>query len=312
VIAIRIFDRSGDGGMWGAPYQMRMMPAGAGGMQPIRLAGAWRYRMGPTRPQPGQYPQRPREPRGPNHPFAPATLYNGLLCPMFPMAIRGVIWYQGESNTGRAFVYRSLFPDLIRQWRKGFDQPDLPFLYVQLANFLREQADPNEASTWAELREAQLMTLRVPHTAMAVTIDAGEADNIHPRDKQTVGRRLALAALAQVYGRDIVYSGPIFREAAFFGPKVRLRFDHVGGGLTTPGHAPLKGFVIAGEDRRFVEANAQIDGNTVVVWSVDVPEPVAVRYGWANNPPCNLYNAEGLPASPFRTDDWPGVTDTWR
>ena len=161
---------------------------------------------------------------------------------------------------------------------------------------------------WAELREAQLMALSLPNTGMAVTIDIGEAHDIHPQNKQEVGRRLGLAARRIAYGEKLVYSGPIYRSMEVEGNAIRLRFDHVGGGLAPKGGAPLKGFAIAGEDRKFVWADARIDGETVVVSSKDVPNPLAVRYAWAINPVCNLYNNEGLPASPFRTDSWPGIT----
>ncbi len=172
---------------------------------------------------------------------------------------------------------------------------------------MERKPEPTE-SAWAELREAQLLTLKtVPKTGMAVAIDIGEANDIHPRNKQDVGKRLALAALAIAYGQKIVYSGPIYRSMRIEGNKIRIFFDHVGSGLVAKGEK-LTGFAIAGEDRKFVWANAKIEGNTVVVWSEQVPKPVAVRYGWADNPDCNLYNKEGLPASPFRTDDWLGVT----
>jgi sialate O-acetylesterase len=229
-----------------------------------------------------------------------------MIAPLVPYAIKGVIWYQGESNVGRAYQYRKLFPALINSWRRAWGY-EFPFLFVQLANFLERKPEPTE-SAWAELREAQLLTLKtVPKTGMAVAIDIGEANDIHPRNKQDVGKRLALAALAIAYGQKIVYSGPIYRSMRIEGNKIRIFFDHVGSGLVAKGEK-LTGFAIAGEDRKFVWANAKIEGNTVVVWSEQVPKPVAVRYGWADNPDCNLYNKEGLPASPFRTDDWPGVT----
>ncbi|MFA0752919.1 MAG: hypothetical protein IMHGJWDQ_000683 [Candidatus Fervidibacter sp.] len=230
-----------------------------------------------------------------------------MVAPLIPYAIRGVIWYQGESNVGRAYQYRKLFPALIASWRKAWGQGDFPFLFVQLANYLPRRSEPSE-SAWAELREAQLLTFKtVPNTGMAVAIDIGEADDIHPRNKQDVGKRLALAALAIAYGQKIVWSGPIYRSMRIEGNRIRLFFDHVGSGLVAKGDK-LVGFAIAGKDRKFVWAKAEIEGDTVVVWSEQVPEPVAVRYGWADNPECNLYNREGLPASPFRTDDWPGVT----
>jgi len=249
----------------------------------------------------------PQQPQPPINNWTPTALFNAMVAPIIPYAIRGVIWYQGESNVGRAYQYRKLFPALINSWRRAWGQGDFPFLFVQLANYLERKPEPTE-SAWAELREAQLLTFKtVRNTGMAVAIDIGEANDIHPRNKQDVGKRLALAALAIAYGQKVVYSGPIYRSMRIEGDKIRLFFDHVGSGLVAKG-GELKGFAIAGEDRKFVWAKAKIEGNTVVVWSEQVPKPVAVRYAWADNPECNLYNKEGLPASPFRTDDWPGVT----
>jgi len=252
-------------------------------------------------------PRRPRAPFGPGNPHSPAGLYNAMIAPLIPYSIAGAIWYQGESNAGRAYQYRKLFPAMITNWRQDWGQGNFPFLFVQLANFMAVDPDPVD-SAWAELREAQLMTLASPNTGMAVIIDIGEANNIHPKNKQDVGKRLALWALAKTYGRRLVYSGPIYKSMRIEGNKIILDFEHVGGGLAADGDEPLKGFAIAGTDRKFVWANAKINGNTVVVSSDKVSEPAAVRYGWANNPVCNLYNKEGLPASPFRTDDWPGIT----
>ena len=230
-----------------------------------------------------------------------------MIMPLIPYAIRGAIWYQGESNAGRAYQYRTLFPAMINDWRRSWGQGDFPFLFVQLANFREIQPTPVD-STWAELREAQLMTLSLPKTAMAVIIDIGEADDIHPKNKQDVGHRLALGALAIAYNRDVTYPGPIYESMTVEGNKVRLSFKYIGGRLVANGDEKLKGFAIAGQDRKFVWAEAKIDGNTVVVWSDEVPQPVMVRYAWADNPVCNLYSKAGLPVSPFRTDDWPGIT----
>lgn len=253
-------------------------------------------------------PRRPRfqRPMGPDNQNSPSGLYNGMLAPIIPYGIAGVIWYQGESNASRAYQYRQLFPTMIKCWRDSWRQGDFPFLFVQLANFMKVVAEPTE-SEWAELREAQLMTLSLPRTGMAVIIDIGQADNIHPTNKQDVGKRLALWALAKTYGKDIVYSGPIYSSMDIKDNRIILHFKHTGGGLKAK-DGPLKGFAIAGADRKFVWADAKIEGDTVVVSSDKVKEPVAVRYAWANNPVCNLYNAEGLPASPFRTDIWPGLT----
>jgi sialate O-acetylesterase len=243
----------------------------------------------------------------PGVPGIPGWCYNAMIAPVVPYAIKGAIWYQGESNANRAYQYRSLFPALIKDWRRVWRQGDFPFLFVQLANF-RKVMDKPKQSNWAELREAQLMTLALPKTAMAVAIDIGEADDIHPANKQEVGRRLALGAMEVAYDKDLVHSGPLYDSMVVEGEKIRLRFKHTGSGLVANGGEPLKGFAIAGEDKKFVWADARIEGDEVEVSSRDVRNPVAVRYAWADNPVCNLYNKEGLPASPFRTDDWPGVT----
>jgi sialate O-acetylesterase len=252
-------------------------------------------------------PRRPRDPFGPGHPHSPSGLYNAMIAPVIPYGIQGAIWYQGESNAGRAYQYRKLFPAMIKNWRKDWEQGDFPFLFVQLANFRAVEPDPNE-SDWAELREAQLMTLAIPNAGMATIIDIGEANDIHPKNKQDVGKRLALWALAKTYGKEMVYSGPLYKSMEIKGHQIVLGFDHVGGGLVAGGGERLKGFAVAGADRKFIWADARIEGDRVVVGSDQVSEPVAVRYAWADNPVCNLYNREGLPASPFRTDQWPGVT----
>jgi len=251
-------------------------------------------------------PGRPWAPMGPDHPWRPAGLYNAMIAPLIPYGIKGAIWYQGESNAGRAYQYRKLFPAMIYDWRRSWGQGDFPFLFVQLANFMKIDPLPVE-SAWAELREAQLMTLSLPNTGMAVIIDIGETDDIHPRNKQDVGRRLALWALAKTYDDDIVYSGPIYKSMTVKKDRIVLRFDHVGDGLVAKG-GELKGFAVAGQDMKFVWADAEIKGNKVVVWSDKVLRPIAVRYAWSNNPVCNLYNEAGLPASPFRTDYWPATT----
>jgi len=247
-------------------------------------------------------PPAPPIPPIPGGRNTPTCLYNGMIRPLMPFAVRGVIWYQGEGNAGAAEQYRTLFPALIRSWRKDWGQGDFPFLFVQLANFKPIKDEPTE-SAWAELREAQLLTLSaVPNTGMAVAIDIGDVWNIHPLNKQDVGKRLALGALALAYSRDIVCSGPIYARMSREGSGIRLHFTHVGGGLVTKGDERLKGFAISGADGEFVWADAVIDGDTVVVRSDRVTAPADVRYAWADNPVCNLYNKAGLPASPFRTD----------
>jgi len=233
-------------------------------------------------------------------PGRPASLYNGMIAPILPYRIRGVLWYQGESNVDRPDEYLDLFSALISGWRADWGQGDFPFLFVQLANYLPGGVEPPD-SHWASLREVQRRTLAIPRTAMAVAIDLGEADNIHPKNKQDVGRRLALAARAVAYGEPIEYSGPIVQSAVLEGGRVRLSFDHVGSGLVARGDK-LIGFAVAGDDGTFVWADARIDGDSVLVWSDAVPKPRAVRYAWADNPDASLYNREGLPASPFHVE----------
>jgi sialate O-acetylesterase len=241
----------------------------------------------------------------PNHPWrpdpaswAPAALFNGMVAPVTPYTIKGVIWYQGESNSRLTFapMYARIFPALINDWRAQWHEGNFPFLFVQIANF---KSSANEA--WAAVREAQRRTLSVANTAMAVTIDIGDPANVHPADKQTVGARLALAARALAYGENVEYSGPLFRQATPEGDAMRVWFDHAAE-LMTKGDA-LQGFEIAGDDGHFVSAKARLDGNTVVLSDASVPTPKYVRYGWANAPIVNLYNGEGLPASPFTSED---------
>lgn len=238
----------------------------------------------------------------------PSGLFNAKVAPLVPYAIRGVIWWQGEYNSERAEQYRKLFPALIRDWRAQWKNPELPFLFVQLQN-LDIQPQPNPAH-YDELREAQLLTLRsVPHTGMAVACDVGDPKDIHPPHKQPVGARLALLARNLVYGdKDLVSSGPLYQRSTTKGSTIQIDFSHVGGGLVVKNAEALRGFEIAGADQKFRPANALIDGDSILVSSPEVPAPVAVRYAWRDNPLCTLFNAEGLPASPFRTDDWPTAT----
>ncbi len=297
-IVVRVQDIGNVGGLWGEPEQMFL--AGRTG-QKISLAGPWRCKVGFDTQTLGP------QPVSPDNPNQPTVLFNGMLKPLMPYAIRGAIWYQGESNAGRANQYRTLFPLMITDWRTHWQQGDFPFLFVQLANFQKKQTRP-EKDSWAELREAQLQTLALPNTGMAVTIDIGEVEDIHPKNKQEVGRRLALNALHLVYGKEIEYSGPIYTSMNVEGDKIRLHFKHVAGGLVARDSNELKGFTVCGADQKFVWAQARIDGETVVVSSPGIKDPVAVRYAWAFNPIANLYNKAGLPASPFRTDTWPGTT----
>jgi len=247
-------------------------------------------------------PMEPFLPLGPTHFRAPSVLYNAMIAPLMPYSIRGVIWYQGESNAERPYQYRKLFPAMIKNWRDDWGQGDFPFYYVQIAPF--SYKNWSRPIYTPELREAQLMALSLPNTGMAVTMDIGDLNDVHPRNKQDVGRRLALWALAKTYGQTgIVYSGPIYKSMKIEGNKIRLYFDHTGTGLMAK-DGPLREFIIAGEDKKFFDAKAVINGDTVVVSSGKVPKPVAVRYGWSNIAQPNLFNKEGLPASPFRTDDW--------
>jgi len=230
-----------------------------------------------------------------------------MIAPLIPYAIKGAVWYQGESNAGQYNEYHKLFSSMIQNWRNDWAQGEFPFLFVQLANFRQRFTEPTD-SHWARLREAQLKTLRLRNTGMAVAIDVGDADNIHPRNKQDVGRRLALAAQAIAYKRAVEYSGPINTSMTIEANKIRLGFKHTAGGLVAKGGEPT-GFSIAGADDKFVRAQAKIEGNSVVVWNDKVAKPLAVRYAWADNPQCNLYNQAGLPGSPFRTDNWPMITN---
>lgn len=315
VIAVRAFDHFGSGGFRGTASVMKIYPAGTQSADSLSLAGEWKmfveHRLDPdavTGPNGGD--GRPREPRGPNSAWRPAGLYNAMIHPLIPYAIRGAIWYQGESNADRAEQYRTLFPAMINDWRARWDQGAFPFLFVQLANYMAPSDKP-EDTAWAHLRDAQLHTLRtVRNTGMAIIIDIGDAEDIHPRNKVDVGLRLARWALHDVYGKkDVVKSGPLFDEVDFEKGRAEIEFDFARG-LKTRDGGPVRGFTIAGEDQKFVIADAQIVGEKVVVSSPEVPKPVAVRYAWENNPDeANLVNGEGLPASPFRTDKWPGPTD---
>jgi sialate O-acetylesterase len=256
----------------------------------------------------------PRRPTAPSDPAKNAWnaggLFNGMINPLLPYAIKGAIWYQGESNAGKAHEYRTLFPAMIQSWRAAWGY-DFPFLFVQLAPHKKIVDHPGQSS-WAELREAQFLTSqKLAHTAQAVITDttdeATDQADIHPKNKAPVGERLALAAREKVYGEKIVGTGPVYESVKFDGSKAILSFTSIGGGLMVKGEK-LTGFTIAGKDQKFVNAEATLEGNTVVVSSPEVKEPVAIRFGWADYPVVNLFNKEGLPATPFRTDDWPGVT----
>ena len=293
VIAIRVFDASGQGGLWGmAANTMYAELAGGSDATRISLAGDWRYFLAL---------RLPNAPPNPTDPNRPSVLYNAMINPLIPYGMRGAIWYQGESNADRPQQYQTLLPTMITDWRSRWHEGNFPFLIVQLANFMARIDQPVQ-SGWAELREAQALTAaRLPKTGLALAIDIGDANNIHPADKQDVGLRLGLAARAIAYDEKVAYSGPVFNNMRVKDGAAELTFRQTNGGLVAKG-GTLKGFAICGADKNFVWAQAKIEGNRVIVRADGVTHPVAVRYGWANNPDCNLYNGAGLPAVPFRTD----------
>lgn len=274
------------------------------GSASISLSGKWVYKKDLETPLPKML----------NYQYYPTVLFNTMINPVIPYGIKGFIWYQGESNAGAAYDYRKLFPMLIADWRKRWQQGHLPFLFVQLANYMKTKPLPSE-SEWAELREAQALTLSQPNTGMACTIDIGEASDIHPKNKQEVGRRLALVADKMVYKQECIASGPTYKGYRKDGNRLRINFGNTGAGLSTKDGGEVAGFAIAGKDKQFYWAKAIIvrgaggKGNEVIVYSDKVAEPAAVRYAWADNPACNLVNSAGLPAVPFRTDEWKGITE---
>ncbi len=297
VIAVRVEDTGGVGGIWGPADGVYV---GVNGER--RTLDGWVFRLAEV---------RVTSTVGDNQ--VPVGLFNAMIHPLLPFPIKGAIWYQGEGNAGGedAVRYRDLFPAMIADWRSRWGVGDFPFLWAQLANYMAPDAEPSE-SDWALLRESQTATLSVANTGQAILIDIGEADDIHPRNKQDVGLRLALAARHVAYGEDLVYSGPVYSSHEISGRSIVVAFDHIGQGLvgrrsdgSTGADVSIEGFAIAGMDRRFVWATARIEDGRVVVTSPRVPSPVAVRYAWGNNPDrANLYNVEGLPAGPFRTDAW--------
>ncbi|GAB3890517.1 sialate O-acetylesterase [Larkinella knui] len=300
VIAVRDEDYGGGGGFTAKEDQFKLSGSG----REISVVGDWKFRIADF--------SRNAVLVNPN--MTGTILYNAMINPLIPYAIEGVIWYQGETNAGRAFQYRKAFPLMITDWRTRWGQGDFPFLFVQLASFNAGNGNSANGSNWAELREAQTMTLALPNTGMAVTSDIGEAKDIHPKNKQDVGKRLAINALKTVYGQNREYSGPVFKSMEVNGNKAILTFDHLGAGLmSSDKYGYLKGFEVAGADQKFYWAKAEIQGDKVVVYANEVATPVSVHYGWADdNGEVNLYNKEGLPAVPFRTDTWPGKTETAR
>ncbi len=290
-VIVRVISNLGTGGFVpDKPYEIIC------GSDTTDLKGPWQYRIGTI-----------MEPLDPETfiRWKPGGLYNAMLAPLMDYRIKGAAWYQGEANTGRAIEYREVLPALIGDWRRNWQQGDFPFIFVQLHNFMEPRDNPSE-SNWALLRESQMKALSVPNTGMAVAIDLGEWNDIHPLNKKEVGYRLALAAQHLAYGDNkVVYSGPVYDSMRIEGNRIILSFSNIGGGLVSRGGGELKEFCIAGNDRQFEWAHAEIQDDKVVVWNDKIAHPVAVRYAWADNPAkANLFNREGLPASPFRTDEW--------
>lgn len=289
-LTVKIVDHSGGGGLYGQPHELYLEIDGV----KYPLSGEWEYKESVTNKEYEYIDFSPNS--------YPSLLYNAMINPMTSFSIKGAIWYQGESNADDAYNYRTLFPTLINDWRDKWES-EFPFYWVQLANYMAKDEQPQE-SKWAELREAQNMTLSLPYTGQAVITDIGDPKDIHPRNKQDVGARLALIALNKDYGRsDIIYSGPTFNKMEISDNKATIYLNNIEKGLkVSDNNQSIKGFAIAGADNRFVWAKAYLDGDKVIVESPEVPNPISVRYSWSNNPEVNLFNSEGLPAAPFRTD----------
>ena len=296
VIAVKVTDTGGGGGIWGDAADLYLEMD----QKQLSLAGYWKFQVADI--------SIISHGVGPND--YPTLLYNAMIAPLIPVGIKGAIWYQGESNADRAEEYQKSFSLMINDWRKRWNQGDFPFYFVQLASFKAQNGNSNQGSTWAELREAQTNTLQLPHTGMAITTDIGNPEDIHPRNKQDVGKRLAALALNNDYGQATICQGPTLNTMTLEGNRAILSFGNLGTGLMTKDkYGYLRGFEIAGADQKFYYAKAWIENNHVVVFQENVPTPVAVRYGWADEASDNnLYNQEGFPAPPFRTDNWPGIT----
>ena len=300
VLAVRVFKLKPQGGFLAKPEGLRLVLSD---QSVIPLAGEWKGALSvdarPPHPLPLTFE---------NYPTMPAILYEGMIEPVAPLAITGAIWYQGEANAERAYQYRTLLPAMIGDWRKLFGQGDFPFYIVSLPAFMHHRDQPGDDS-WAELREAQALTARnVKNSGLAVTIDTGDPDNIHPKDKKVVGERLALCALANDYGEKIPFAGPTFDSMTHLPGALKLHFSHTDGGLVVKG-TKLEEFAVAGRDRKWHWADAKVEGDSVVVSSPMVSDPQAARYAWQANPAATLYNGAGLPAGPFRTDNWPEITE---
>jgi sialate O-acetylesterase len=294
VIAVRVHDILGNGGFFSQPSVLQLVS----GATITPLAGDWKYRIESVSKS------------GVNPNSYPSLLFNSMISPLLPMSIRGVIWYQGESNADHAFQYRTTFPLLINDWRKHFNQGEFPFYYVQLAGYNAANGNSEKGSQWAELREAQTMTLSLPNTGMAVAFDIGESGDIHPRNKQEVSRRLAVIALHNVYKQNIAYAGPQFKSMKMDNNRAIIEFNYADSGMLGKDKwGYIRGFEMAGSDKKFYYAQAKAEGNKIIVISDLIKQPVAVRYAWADDmPEANLYNKEGFPAVPFRTDDWNTIT----
>ncbi len=292
VIAVRIVDNGGGGGIYGDTADMKLFV----GETVIKLSGDWKFHVESIK-------------KVTNENSLPSLCYNAMINPLIPYAFQGVLWYQGESNSGRSYQYRKAFPLLINDWRQKWNNQNMPFYFVQLATF-NTSGNSNEGCGWAELREAQTMTLSIPNTGMCVTTDIGTPWDIHPTNKQDVGKRLAAIALNNIYNKKMICSGPMYKSMEIKDDQVILSFDDIGTGLYTPDkYGYIKGFEIAGKDSVFHYAKAFIKGKTIVLFSEKVENPVAVHFGWVGDASdCNLFNREGFPAVPFRTDEWKTVT----
>ena len=303
LIAIRVLKTKPDGGFRSKPEDLHLE---LGDQNNILLAGEWKGKVSVDARPPQQLPIAYE-----NWPVMPTVLYNGMLEPVTPLAIAGALWYQGEQNSERGYQYRKILPVMIADWRKLFSQGDFPFYIVSLPEFKPRSTTPVD-DAWAETRESQALTAAsVPNSCLAVTIDTGDPENLHPKKKEPVGERLALCALANYYGKHVVYSGPTLSSVERLPGEIHLHFAHTDGGLVKKGEK-LEEFAIAGEDRKWYWADAKIEGHTVLVSSPSVPNPKEVRYAWQSNPAATLFNGAGLPAGPFRTDTWPGITESQR
>jgi sialate O-acetylesterase len=304
VVVLRVLKTKPDGGFMSKPEDLHIV---LGGGTSIPLAGKWKGQLSvdarPPHPLPISYE---------NWPVMPTVLYEGMLAPIAPLSISGAIWYQGEQNSERGYQYRKLLPAMIADWRKLFAQGDFPFYIVSLPAFKPRSATPVEGDAWTETRESQaIAAATVRNSCLAVTIDTGDANNIHAAEKQPVGERLALCALANYYQQNVVYAGPKMASVDRLSGAIRVHFTHTDGGLVVKGET-LEEFAIAGTDRKWYWADARLEGNAVLVSSPSVPNPIEVRYAWQSNPAATLYNGAGLPAVPFRSDNWPGITETQR